>query len=202
MGKVPSPRDSYLKVKTDAKLSKTALDAIWGVAGKASMMVKKPRFTGKGKSKQLATYKDKNGVERPVACRTLRTLKKNTISTLLSAAFAEVAEITSAEGACAKLAPSGGEIKTAPALPALTKGAILLFEQAVTAYTQSVTLAALEISEGMGIHRKITVGAMAAAAGITNKRITTCGVTPTIQSIPTVWRDEPKAKPKSKKTAV
>lgn len=37
------------------------------------MLSKRPKFIGKGKSKQLATYTDKKGVEKPIASRTRRT---------------------------------------------------------------------------------------------------------------------------------
>lgn len=57
-------RQTYLNVTSDAKLSRNAID---------SMLSKRPKFIGKGKSKQLATYTDKKGVEKPIASRTRRT---------------------------------------------------------------------------------------------------------------------------------
>jgi len=196
MVKVLSARESYVNLKDDAKQSKNALDKAWSVASKAAMMLHRPKTIGKGKSKKLATFVDRNGIEKPCPTRTLKTLKKHSIAVLLSAAFAEVAGITAEEADTVKVNASG-EKETAPACPVMTAGAGLLFEQAITAYAQSVFLSALEICHGMAMHSKVTSGAMMAACQITNQRIAAAGVTPTMQSNMTVWRRKgPNAKKK------
>jgi hypothetical protein len=185
-----------VNLKEDAKQSKNALDKAWSVASKSAMMLQRPKTIGKGKSKKLATYIDKHGVEKPCPTRTLKTLKKHSIAVLLSGAFAEVAGITAEEAGTVKVDASG-EKATSPAMPVMTAGAALMFEQAITAYAQSAFLSALEICEGMSMHSKVTSGAMMAACQITNQRIAAAGVTPTMQSNMTVWRRKgPNAKKK------
>ncbi|MDA9603551.1 hypothetical protein N9S30_00185 [bacterium] len=197
MTKIASSRESFVNLKEDSKKSKNALDKAWSVASKSAMMLQRPRTVGKGKSKKLATFVDRHGVEKPCPTRTLRTLKKHSLSVLLSGAFAEVAGITAEEAGTVKVDASG-EKDTAPARPVMTAGAALLFEQAITAYAQSAFLSALEICEGMSMHSKVTTGAMMAACQITNQRIAAAGVTPTMQSNMTVWRRKgPVAKKKA-----
>jgi len=200
MVKVQSSRESFSNLKEDAKASKNALDKAWSCASKSAMLLCRPRTVGKGKSKTLATFTDRHGVVKPCPTRTIKTLKRHSLAVLLSGAFSDVASTTIEESGAVRVDASG-EKDTAPACPVMTAGAALMFEQALTAYAQTAFLAALEICEGLGLHRKVTLGAMSAGCHITNTRIAAAGVTPTIQSNFSQWRKAPMAKNKKKKTA-
>jgi len=201
MPKVVSSKESAIDVKKDAKLSKTSIDKIWSVASKSAMLLKKPKTVGKGKNRRLKTFVNKNGEVKNVPVRTIRTLKKHSIAVLLSGAFADVAGEVSSEATLVN-SDAKGEKTTAPALPVMTPGAALLFEQAITAYTQSVFLTGLDICEGVGLHQKVTSNCMIAAAQITNNRISSASMIPTVQTSFTAWKVAPKKKVVSRQATV
>lgn len=157
-------------IRNDTRKSARAYNAAWGASEKAPLMLKKQKTVGTGKDKRPATV-TKFGVTKVAPRRTNKCLRKHTLRVLLSSALYDAAETLEAENDLMGF-ESLGESARAPALYTISKGASMVFEHALIAYTQSVFQSAVQMVENAGYHSKVTQGSMKAAAAIVNNNLT------------------------------
>lgn len=168
--KVFSAEKSSKGLRSDAAKLAKATNTAWSIAKKCPLFLRKPKFIGTGKSKQRATMSNRFGVEVPVPQRKNRCLRTTTIKTLLSGAAAAVNDLLKAEGEILKT-KIDGELSVAASLPKISEGGELELEHALCAYAQTVFDTAVRIKNGMGMHSKVSLGAMLAATDIVNNDV-------------------------------
>jgi hypothetical protein len=208
--KVKSADKSMKQLREDAMSIYKAGSATWGIAAKAALMLKKPKFVGTGKAKKRATML-RNGEEVPVPTKTNRCLRKNAIKTLFSAAGYAAAQRLRRE-ADAMEVPIKGEYAAAVGLPGYQRGVELMLEHALVAYAQTVFDTAVRIKRSMngseedgtlkqGGHKKVTSACMQAACQIVNSSVfATAGIAPGV-IIPSFVKPRKKAKKAAKPEA-
>lgn len=168
--KVWSAEKSSKNLRQDAATLAKATNAAWGIARKAPLFLRKPKYVGTGKSKKRAMMTNRFGEEVPVPQRKNRCVRSATFKTLLSGAAASVNELLQQEGGVLKT-DTNGEATVAAALPKLSDGAELEFEHALSTYTQTIFEAAVHIKDSMKMHNKVSMGCMQAACDIVNKAV-------------------------------
>jgi hypothetical protein len=177
-----SAEKSVKNVRQDAVTVARATNAAWGVATKAPLFLRRPKMVGTGKTKKRATM-TRNGKEVPCPQKTNRAVRKSAWKTLLSAAALNAAETLGRESSHMNV-PIQGEAAVAAAMPSMAKGAELALEHALVIYAQTIFDNAVRIRKSVQVttkddassslaplHKKVTVGAMAAAAEITNSMV-------------------------------
>jgi hypothetical protein len=167
--RVWSAERSGKNVREDAKRAIRASNTMWSMAPKAQLFQRKPKFVGVGKDRKRATMM-RRGEEVDVPVRANRAVRKLVVKVLFSAAAQNAARVLASEADELSI-ECAGEASVAPALPRLSKGAELMFEQALIAYTQSIFDGARRVKDAFHMHSKVTSGAMAAAAAATNERL-------------------------------
>jgi hypothetical protein len=165
----PSSQVSGKNLMVGTKANNKAYNAMWSVANKAPLFLRKAKYTGTGKTRKRATTV-RFGKEVVVAQKTNRCTRRHPIRVLMSAATAECAAILKHETDMLRV-DADGERESAPFLPALQPGAELLIEHALTAYAQTMFDKATRIRESLNMHKKVTTGSMQAAAEITNRAV-------------------------------
>lgn len=170
MPTVKSADASVAQIRSDARKSAKFFNAAWGVADKSGVFLKKQRMVGVGKERRAATVTGADGKQKLAPRRTNRCLRRHAMKVLLSAAIHDVAQTAEQENVAMALEPLG-ENARAPALFTISKGATLMFEHALAAYTQSIFKTAVNIVDNAGVHMKPTSGAMRAAAEIVNTNV-------------------------------
>ena len=165
--KVFSAEKSAKGIRVDAAKLAKATNIAWSIAKKTPLFLRRPKFIGNGKSKVRATMVNRNGIEVPIPQRKNRCLRTSTIKTLLSGAAASENALLKEEGEILKTTIDG-EFSVAAALPKMSEGAELEFEHALCAFTQSIFDTSVRIKNGMGLHAKVSIGCMLAAAEIVN----------------------------------
>lgn len=168
--KVWSAEKSAKSLRQDAATLAKATNTAWGVARKAPLFLRKPKYVGSGKNKKRVTMMNRFGVEIPTPQRANRCFRTAALQTLLSGAAASVNELLKREAETMKTEISG-EASVAASLPKLSVGAEIELEHALSAYTQTIFKAAVQIKESMNIHSKVSAGCMTAACDIVNKDV-------------------------------
>jgi len=194
-----SAEKSAKQLREDATSILRATNAAWGHANKAPLMLKKAKYVGTGKSKKRATMM-RRGEEVPVPVKTHRCIRKNAIRTLFSAAAHSASQRLAFEAREMEM-PFKGEATVAAALPTYAKGVDLLLERALAAYAQTCFDTSVRIVKSIGIHQKVTAGAMQAACEIVNQNVfATAGIAPGIM-MPSMVKARKKAPKKTKAQA-
>ena len=194
--KPPSSKASITNTRADAKAVAKIYNKAWSVTNHAPLFLRRPKMVGNGKSKKRATYLNKKGEEVPIPQKANRCTRRFPLRVLLSAAAANAAETLNND---AKLMRSEltGEASVSGALPDVSRGAEVAIEYALIAYAQSAFQNALEIRDAVGMHKKVTNGAMSAGVNILNDQLSTCtGITPGVY-----LTDKKRAKAITKKPA-
>jgi hypothetical protein len=166
---VSSSQLSGKNVIAGSKSNSKAYNAMWSVANKAPLFLRKPKYIGTGKERKRATMV-RFGKVVPVPQKTNRCARRHPIRVLISGAAAECADILERENDTLRV-DADGEREKAPFLPALQPGAELLLEHAFKAYAQTIFDRANRIREAVNAHKKVTVGSMQAASEITNRYV-------------------------------
>jgi hypothetical protein len=165
-----SSQQSSKNILADNKSVQKSFNALWSVANKSPLFLRKPKFVGgAGKNRKRATMVS-FGKEIVVPQKTNRCTRRHSIRVMLSAAGAECAAQIKAECQTLRNAMKG-ERAIAPLLPSIQQGAELLIEQAIVAYSQTIFDRASRMRESLNMHKKVTTGCMQAAIEITNKQI-------------------------------
>lgn len=170
MPTVKSADASVFQIRSDARRSSKGYNQAWGHAEKSGFFLKKQKMVGIGKDRRPATVTDRDGKQKITPRRTNRCLRRHAIKILLSASISDAAKNLELENGELAFEPSG-ENARAPALFTISKGATLLFEHALAAYTQSIFSTAVNIVDNAGVHMKPTAGAVKAAVEIVNTKI-------------------------------
>ena len=168
--KVWSAEKSAKSLRQDAATLAKATNTTWGVARKAPLFLRKPKYVGSGKGKKRATMTNRFGVEVPIPQRANRCFRTAALKTLLSGAAASVNELLKGEAETMRT-EIAGEVSVAASLPKLSVGAEIELEHALSAYTQTIFDAAVQIKDSMNMHSKVSAGCMTAACDIVNKNI-------------------------------
>ena len=130
--KIWSAEKSAHNIRKDAVTLGRATNAVWSNAQNASVLLKKPKTVGSGKSKKRATMV-RGGVEVPIPVKLNRCIRKTAIKALLSSAALSASRLLAREAGKVRQTALG-ESTVAAALPILSKGAELCLEQALVAY--------------------------------------------------------------------
>lgn len=198
--KVKKPQSSKLSIvntRNDAKAVAKTYNRTWSVTNAAPLFLRRPKLIGTGKSKKRATYRNKKGEDVPIPQKANRCVRRFPLRVLLSAAAASAAE-TIANDAKMMRTEVHGEAGVSGALPDISRGAEVAIEFALVAYAQSAFQNALAIRDAVGIHKKVTNGAMSAGTKILNDQLAACtGLAPGTYLV-----DKKRAKPIKKKAAV
>ena len=131
-----------------AKDIKKATNAVWGLAPKAGMFVKKPNPDAKPR------YSKKSGKEIKVV-RTNRLISSTAYLVAASGAAAAVNAQVAAEAKKLRIDMESEKTRV-PWLPRYSKGAIALLEQFLCAYAQEAFYNAKEMQETLGTHEKVS----------------------------------------------
>ena len=167
---VYSAEKSARSLRSDAHALSKSINSCWGVAKKAPIFLRKPKFVGSGKNKTRMMMKNRFGTEVPIPPRANRCVRSAVYKTLLSGAAANANQILLAEANDINLDVTG-ELSVAAALPKLSVGAEIMLEHALVAYTKTVFDSAARIKESVNSHAKVSIGCMQAAVEIVNRNV-------------------------------
>ena len=136
--------------------NKTAIAKLWGTSAKCPLFLKKltKKAGEKGKRK----------------LRGNRALSAHSIKALASGATANAVALIEAEAALLRN-DTTKEAASYPALPSVGRAAASLFETAIIAYVQEVFGSAVDLTQVIGKHKKVTNRSMQVACDTTNGRI-------------------------------
>jgi hypothetical protein len=195
-----SAEKSAKNLRADAVALSKATNVAWGVAKKAPVFMRKPKYVGTGKARKRATMTNRFGKEVPVPQRSNRCVRTAVYKTLLSGAAASANEILKSEGAAFKT-DVAGEATVAAALPKLSVGAEIMLEHALSAYSKTAFDAAARIKDSMNMHGKVSMGCMHAACEIVNRSVFSSGMAPGALVFDTATRSKGKKSSKSTQEA-
>ena len=130
-----------------AKQVKQQTNAVWGVANKAPMFIKKPNKDAKKR------FHPKTGKEIKIV-RTARLIGSQAYLVAASGAAAAVNAQVAREAQRFRVEMDAEKPKV-PWLPSYSKGAIALLEQFLCAYAQEAFYYATQIKDGLKSHEKV-----------------------------------------------
>lgn len=169
---IPTARRSMVNLRADAKSNAKAINDVWQISKKAQFLLR-PQKMDSQNPKKPAKQKNMRGEMVVVPQRMNRVTRKHPLRVLLSAAAAEASATLASDGARLRTEQAGEN--SVGALPAISKGAEIAFEQFIISYCQTVFDKALSIRDSIGLHSKVTEGCMNAACKITNNELIGAG---------------------------